>query len=71
MQDVTKNTLAGIFSQMAAHGWSQSEIDELLEPRMGVITGLQDLLNELEEVRKIDLGTVPPAMGVRNTDTHD
>jgi hypothetical protein len=71
MQKVTRDTLTGICNQMASHCWSEAEIDELVDPQLGIITGLQDLLNELEELRKIDLGTIPPAMSVQGVDTHD
>jgi hypothetical protein len=50
---------------MASHSWSEEEINELVEPQLGMITGLQDLLNELEQLRRIDLGTTPPAMSVQ------
>ena len=65
MQKLTKATLIGICNQMASHSWSEGEIDELVDPKLGMITGLQDLLNELEQLRKVDLGTTPPAMSVQ------
>lgn len=65
MQKLTKSTLTGICTQMASHSWSEEEINELVEPQLGMITGLQDLLNELEQLRRIDLGTTPPAMSVQ------
>ena len=68
MQKLTKATLTGICSQMAAHGWSDAEISELVDPQLGIITGFQDLLNELEELRRFDLGTTPPAMSVQASD---
>jgi len=71
MQKVTKATLTGICNQMASHSWTEAELDELVNPKMGIITGFQDLLNALEELRKIDLGTTPPAMCVQGTDAHD
>ena len=71
MQKVTKDTIAGICNQMASHSWTEAEINELVDPQLGIITGFQDLLIELEELRKIDLGTIPPAMSVQGTDTHD
>ena len=71
MQKVTKHTLTAICNQMASHSWTEAEIDELIDPRLGIITGFQDLLNELEQLRKIDLGTIAPAMSVQCTDTHD
>lgn len=65
MQKLQKETLTGICTQMASHTWSDAEINELVDPKLGIITGFQDLLNELEQLRKIDLGTTPPAMGVQ------
>ncbi|KUM24030.1 hypothetical protein AU467_31795 [Mesorhizobium loti] len=71
MQKLQKDTLTGICSQMASHSWSEGEINELVDPKLGIITGFQDLLNELEQLRKIDLGTIPPAMSVQGADRND
>lgn len=65
MKKLTKDTLTGICSQMASHDWSDAEINELVDPQLGIITGFQDLLDELEVLRKIDLGTTPPALTVQ------
>lgn len=71
MQKLTKNTLSGICTQMASHTWSDAEIDELVNPKLGIITGFQDLLVELEQLRKVDLGVIPPAMAVQGVTSHD
>ncbi|UVK48381.1 hypothetical protein BPNPMPFG_008047 (plasmid) [Mesorhizobium sp. AR07] len=71
MQRLTKATLTGICTQMASHSWSEAEIDELVDPRLGMITGFQDLLDELEQLRKIDLGTTPQAMSVQGATKHE
>lgn len=71
MQKLQKDTLTSICSQMASHSWSEAEINELVDPKLGIITGYQDLLNELEQLRKIDLGTIPPAMSVQGADRND
>ena len=68
MQKLAKATLTGICSQMASHTWSDAEISELVNPRLGIITGFQDLLNELDQLRRVDLGTLPPAMSVQGAD---
>ena len=47
MQKIKEATLTGICAQMASHRWSEAEINELIDPQLGIITGLQDLLNEL------------------------
>jgi hypothetical protein len=49
---------------MAAHPWSDDEIAELVAPTMGIITGLPDLLAQLDELRRIDFGMTPPASDV-------
>jgi hypothetical protein len=46
---------------MACHRWSDAEIAELAEPTLGIITGLPELLARLEALRRVDLGTTPPA----------
>lgn len=65
MKPLQKQTLQGICDQMASHDWSDAELNELVDPKMGIITGFQDLLEELELLRKTDLGTTPPALGVQ------
>ncbi|MEL7529427.1 MAG: hypothetical protein AAFN16_26935 [Pseudomonadota bacterium] len=65
MKPLRKQTLEGICNEMASHDWSDAELDELIDPKMGIITGFQDLLQELEVLRRIDLGTTPPALGVQ------
>lgn len=65
MKKLTKDTLTGICTQMASHDWTDAEINELIDPQLGIITGFQDLLDELEVLRRIDLGTTPPALTVQ------
>ena len=61
MQKLDRQTLLGIRDQLGSYAWDDAEIDELVDPRLGIITGFQDLLEQLECLRKIDLGTLPPA----------
>ncbi len=61
MKPLRKETLVGIRDEYGGYAWSDAEIDELVEPKLGIITGLQDLLEQLEELRRIDLGAIPPA----------
>ena len=53
--------MMAIRDQMASHRWSDAEITELVEPSLGIITGLPELLTRLEALRRIDLGATPPA----------
>ena len=68
MDRVKRETLSGLTAQLAAHRWRTEEIDELVEPKLGIITGLQSLLDELESLRRTDLGFTAPAQGVRRND---
>ncbi len=65
MDKLTKETLVGLTGQLASSQWHDGEIDELVSPKLGIITGFQDLLNELEVLRKIDLESIAPAQGVQ------
>lgn len=67
MKHLTKQTLTNICSQMASHTWSDEELDELVDPKLGIITGFQSLLDELETLRQIDLGTTPPAQSIQKS----
>ncbi len=61
MKKLDKKTLLGIRDQLASYAWDDAEIDELVDPKLGIITGFQELLEQLEELRKIDLGSTSPA----------
>ena len=65
MKPLTRETLAGMVEELATHPWSEAELDELVAPRFGIITGFQGLLTELEALRAMDLGETPPAGPLR------
>jgi hypothetical protein len=66
MKSLEKQTLVNICEQMAAHPWPDAELNELVDRQMGIITGLQDLLNALEVLRQTDLVALPPANNVQH-----
>ncbi len=61
MNKLDKETLVRMRDQLGGYAWHDSELEELVNPRLGIITGFQDLLQQLEELRRIDLEAVPPA----------
>ena len=61
MKKLQKQTLIGMRDQLGGHAWTDVEISELVSPKFGIITGFQDLLEQLEELRAIDLEAIPPA----------
>lgn len=61
MDRIEKSTLQKLTSQLAAHRWREEEIDELVDPQMGVISSFQSLLDSLERLRQVDLEEISPA----------
>ena len=61
MQKLQRATLIGMRDQLGSYGFEDREIDELVDPQLGIITGFQELLEQLEQLRQIDLGATPPA----------
>jgi len=64
MKKLQKDTLLGMRDQLASYAWKDEEISELVDPKLGIITGFQDLLDQLEELRQVDLGNTPPASNI-------
>lgn len=65
MKKLQKQTLLGMRDQLGGYAWEDAEISELVDPKLGIITGFQDLLDALEELRHIDLDATPPAGAIR------
>ncbi len=61
MKRLQQQTLLGIRDQLGSYAWDDAEISELVNPQLGIITGFQVLLDQLERLRKVDLGSIPPA----------
>jgi hypothetical protein len=71
MKKLQKQTLVGIRDQLASYAWKDDELSELISPKLGIITGFQDLLDQLDILRRVDLGTTPPASGIVPPALHD
>lgn len=65
IKKIEQATLTGIRDQLGSYAWNDAEISELVDPKLGIITGFQDLIDELEILRKVDLGTIPPAADIK------
>ena len=61
MKKLDKQTLMGIRDQFGSYPWDDAEISELVDPKLGIITGFQELLDQLAVLRKVDLEATPPA----------
>jgi hypothetical protein len=64
MHKLKKQTLIGIRDQLASYAWKDDELSELVDPKLGIITGFQDLLDQLDILRRVDLGATPPASNI-------
>ena len=61
MEPVSKATLHRIIEQFPTVAWSDEDLDELVAPKYGVITGFSTLIEEIATLMSIDLGAVGPA----------
>ena len=61
MKKLRKQTLMQMRDELGGYAWQDEELEELVDPRLGIITGFQSLLEELETLRRIDLEAIPPA----------
>ena len=67
MKKLEKETLIRMRDQLGGYNWHDSELEELVNPRLGIITGFEDLLEQLEELRRVDLEAIPPAGGINRS----
>ena len=65
MKRLQQDTLIGMRDQFGGYARGDAEITELVDPKLGIITGFQELLDQLERLRRIDLGAIPPAADIR------
>lgn len=65
MNKLEKETLVRMRDQLGGYTWQDTELEELVNPRLGIITGFQELLEQLEDLRRIDLEAIPPASSIK------
>jgi len=57
-------SLQTIRQAFASHDFSDTDLSELVTPKLGLITGFEDLMKEIEKLRAVDLGATAPALGM-------
>ena len=57
-------SLQTIRQAFASHDFSDTDLSELVTPKLGLITGFEDLMKEIEKLRAVDLGSTAPALGM-------
>lgn len=68
MEPLSKETLIRIRDQLGSHPWTDLDLQELVAPSMGIISGLPGLLQELDALRRVDLESIPPAGSIPRDD---
>ena len=61
MKPITKNTLKRMTEELPSFQWSQGELEELVAPRYGIITGFQSILEDIRHLQEFDLEDIGPA----------
>ena len=61
----TLEFLRTVGDTFGAHPFSDEDLSELVEPKLGMITSFKDLMDELDQLRTIDLGALPPALEIK------
>ncbi|MCP4328270.1 MAG: hypothetical protein GY791_07525 [Alphaproteobacteria bacterium] len=61
MKRIERRTLKRVSEQLAGREWDGEALDELVAPAHGVIIGFQELLDELADLSRVDLGDTRPA----------
>lgn len=58
MKPLTKKTLQLINEEFPTFAWENEELEELVNPRLGIITAFSNILNDVEQLRTIDLQAI-------------
>lgn len=61
MEKLTKNLLLEMHAAFPTFEWSDAELDDLVTPSFGLITGFPELLSNIDRLCKRDLGELSPA----------
>jgi hypothetical protein len=70
MKKLTKQTLIRISEELPTFPLSEGELEELVAPRYGIITGYQDILREIERMQSVDLADIGPDAGLAEEGRH-
>ena len=65
MKKLTRQTLEDIRDSFPSIGWGQDDLQELVAPKFGIITGFSELQSEIGRLLTVDLGLTPPAGPLR------
>ncbi len=66
MKRVSKETMLRITEEFPTVRWSERDLEELVAPKYGLITGFHRFLEEVEAIANVDLGESGVAGVLRN-----
>lgn len=58
MKTLRKETLQRINEEFPSFSWDSSELEELVDPKLGVITAFSEILEQIETIMALDLGEI-------------
>ena len=58
---LTKATLQRMQTELPTHEWSDNELEELVAPKYGIITGFQKIIEDVQKLIAMDLKEIEPA----------
>lgn len=58
---LTKTTLQRILAEFPTYDWSDKELEELVSPKYGIITGFQKMIEDVRKLIESDLKEIEPA----------
>jgi hypothetical protein len=61
MKRVTKETLERMTDEFPTYDWTGEELEELVAPQYGMISGFQDMLKDIRLLQEEDLEDIGPA----------
>ena len=61
MEKLTKELLIELQAAFPTLEWSEAELDDLVKPSFGLITGFPELLTEIDRLCQRDLEELSPA----------
>jgi len=63
MKPLSKETLERMMKELPSQEWSTEELEELVAPRYGIISGFQSILEDIYRLEEFDLEDIGPAGG--------
>jgi len=64
-------TLLNIVDEFPSFTWDQTVLEELIDPKLGVITAFGEILDEIETILSLDLGEIGLSTGLASEEGSD